>query len=132
MIENLKYNSLLHFIHMRWGFLCTFKRWQKAQTNLFKKMTIKNRTVTSPYKRKKNESRDIKFIFESLKPLKTCYVSFYGFICHTICEGWRTIFHLLARTTPPHWQDFQSGRDEYHYSLTPICHLLSTEQHWAL
>lgn len=48
---------------------------------------FKNRTVTSPYKRKKNESRDIKFIFESLKPLKTCYVSFYGFICHTICEG---------------------------------------------
>lgn len=79
MIENLKYNSLLHFIHMRWVFLCTFKRWQEAQTNLFKKWRLKIEQWHHHIK-EKNESRDMKiyfWIFEAFKNLLCIFLWFY-------------------------------------------------------
>lgn len=80
---------------------------------------------------KKRKSRNQNLFLNLLKSWEVVMYLFMFLFVIQFSASWQTIFHLLARTTP-HWQDFQSVRDEYGYSLTQICHLLSTEQHWAL
>ena len=79
MIENLKYNSLLHFIHMRWGFYALLKDDKKRRQIYLKKWRLKIEQWHHHIKEKKWKSRyKIYFwIFEAFKNMLCIFLWFY-------------------------------------------------------